>query len=320
VRRATVAAVLVSLTLATFTACSAERHESTTWTWRSLDPGPLGPREGVALGGDSRWLVAWGGIDSTGAMPQVLATGEVLDRGTGEWRPMATGPLAARHHALATWTDGRLVISGGSSEPNVNGVASLTDSATYDPSTDTWSTIEAVAAPLTAAPVDISASGDRLVATLPAEAGSTPKPITSSRIPLSATPAGDSMGELAQHRNGRRVDVLTSAVDRVRTFDLDRRHWVDGPPLPKPQTNAPIGGTIALTSISGRLLVLTAAQDLLRDASSTWRRVPRPPGTPALWERQAPVVVGDDIVVVSEPDPSEGAAGRHRLWLLSSTS
>lgn len=317
-----VGVTMVALALALLTACESPNDErATTWTWRSLDPGLVAAREGVALGGDARWLVAWGGIDSTGVTPQVLSTGEVLDRRTGRWSPMATSPLIARHHATTTWTSGRLRISGGSTEPNLNGLADLADTATYAPGSNTWSEVEPVAAPAAdATTVTVAPSGDRLVATLPAAMGSSR--ITSSRVPLIATPAGDSVGELAQHRDGRRIDALTSAVDRVRTFDIDDRRWTDGPALPKPLTNAPIGGTIAVTSIRGQLVVITAAQDLASEPASSegparWRRLRRPPGTPELWQRQPPVIAGGDIVMVSEPDTSEGAAGRHQLWLLS---
>ena len=314
-RAAALTLAIVSLT-ASLAGC--ESHDTTdtiatTWTWRRIDPGPTAAREGVALGGDARWLVAWGGIDSTGPTPVVLGDGQILDRRTGRWTAMAHGPLEPRHHAVATWDDGGLTISAGSSEPNVNGASDLTDSATYRPATDTWSDAAPMATP-SPSRVSIAARRDRLVATVPGSAGS--RQILSSRVRQISTPAGDSLGEIAEHRDGEQIAVLTSAADRIRTFDSWSRRWSDGPLLPRPLVNAPIGGTVALTVVDGELIVFTAAQDLATEGSG-WHRITRPPGTPEIWRRQSPIEVGDGLFVVSEPDPSDGASGRHQLWLLS---
>ena len=112
-------------------------------TWSTLDAGPIAGREGVAVGADDRWLVAWGGTSGSGADAAARDDGAVYDSTTRSWAPMPQGPLSARHDAAAVWAGRRLYIMGGSSSANLNGAGDLRNGASFEPATGVWRSVDA---------------------------------------------------------------------------------------------------------------------------------------------------------------------------------
>ena len=117
--------------------CSSTRTAANEFRWSEQDAGPVASSEGVAMAATSDGLLAWGGIDASG---RLSADGWQL-LGDERGAELPASPLQARHHAASAWTGSRLVVIGGSSDPNVNGVGNLRDGATYDPATKRWRTI-----------------------------------------------------------------------------------------------------------------------------------------------------------------------------------
>ena len=150
--RATIGVALALwMALGPATACGRTSTTGTTdvptaadWAWADVDPGPLATREGVAVGGNDRWLVAWGGLSGSATNVMVHGDGAVYDRTAGRWYPMTPGPLGARHDAAAVWSQGRLFIIGGAADTNLNGIGELRDGASFEPSTGTWRRLDAV--------------------------------------------------------------------------------------------------------------------------------------------------------------------------------
>lgn len=99
--------------------------------WFTLPEPPFFRFRGAAAWTGSE-LVYWGGESQYG--DEVHGDGAAFDLATGEWRPLAPGPLWARAGAVAVWTGAEVLVWGGDRAAGPEGAA-------YDPSRDDWRTL-----------------------------------------------------------------------------------------------------------------------------------------------------------------------------------
>ncbi len=108
--------------------------------WSLLEDAPLGPRFHHSAVWTGEEMIVWGGTNENG---ELTDDGAAYDPGSRTWRPIADSPLAGRFGHIAVWTGEEMIVWGGmddwetvirSGSPEL-----LTDGASYDPSTDSWS-------------------------------------------------------------------------------------------------------------------------------------------------------------------------------------
>lgn len=96
--------------------------------WSTLPEPPFFRFRGAAAWTGSE-LVYWGGESGHG--DEVHGDGAAFDLATGNWRPLAAGPLSPRSGAVSVWTGTEVLVWGGNRE-------SVAEGAAYDPSRDEW--------------------------------------------------------------------------------------------------------------------------------------------------------------------------------------
>lgn len=243
----------------TLIAISCTNHS--TWVWSALeDPGPLGPREGVALAVTPTVTFAWGGIDVDGT---VHDDGALLEG--GRWTSAASGPLSPRHSAGVAVLDGsRVAVVGGSSAPNLNGPGDLRDGAVYDPTTRRWEPL---------APLPERVSLNRVCRTLVAVGERLVTPCVADGEPWAELVEGQWI-QLVPPRDLDRTTVQLAAVN-----DLLVAVWVAGGQLRSARETATgwvatTGGEVReVATPFGRIAPLTVATVGDRVAALTTERV-----------------------------------------------
>lgn len=118
-----------------------------TGPWTALPAAPRGGREGHAAVWTGSEVLYVGGLEATA--PDAASTRPdpvdalAFDPAARTWRPLPSGPLAARAQATAVWTGTQVLVWGGEGTDGPVG-----DGARLDPTTASWTTM--AAAPLTA--------------------------------------------------------------------------------------------------------------------------------------------------------------------------
>ena len=112
-----------------------------TWQAINVNGAPSGRMLHTALWTGSRMLI-WGGL----AGRTIFADGALYDPVQDSWTAMSDSGLGPRAWHSAVWTGTRMIVWGGGSigTPSIDGTAV---GAIYDPSTDSWSRIQADGAP-----------------------------------------------------------------------------------------------------------------------------------------------------------------------------
>ena len=108
-----------------------------SWAATSLVNAPSARQQHTAVW-TGREMIVWGGCPTV-YCTEVLNDGARYDPATDTWTPIAnTSGLTPRHFHQAIWTGSRMIVWGGTTDPQ--GVS-------YDPATDTWPPISAQNAP-----------------------------------------------------------------------------------------------------------------------------------------------------------------------------
>jgi hypothetical protein len=134
----------------------------TSKEWSELPAAPISGRVDHSFVWTGTEAIVWGGtFDATR-----YNDGAAYSPDSRTWRHVAEAPIAARFRHGAAWTGDQMIIYGGSAEDDGSGYNSpwkfLGDAATYDPSTDAWTTIPD--APLEPRiPAFVGWTGDRLI-------------------------------------------------------------------------------------------------------------------------------------------------------------
>jgi hypothetical protein len=126
-------------------------YDPETDSWRTLASSGLFGRTNHVMKWSGTQMVVWGGRDGAA----IRTDGATYDPALDQWQPLAPSPLGGRFNPAAAWAlpgtnlpNGGLVIWGGS-----NFFDWLDDGATWDPVTNTWTSIgsETGAPPLSGA-------------------------------------------------------------------------------------------------------------------------------------------------------------------------
>jgi hypothetical protein len=120
--------------------------------WTAGSPAPLDLRSEAGAAFDGARLALWGGtstdmtdLDHEGPDPDARADGAIYDLATDTWETIPTGPLPARIGPALAWSNGQLLVGGGT-DRLWNPTGDLVDLAAYDPATQSWDTRPAVPA------------------------------------------------------------------------------------------------------------------------------------------------------------------------------
>lgn len=138
------------------------RYDPATDTWSPLNlSGAPGARNRhTAIWTGSRMLV-WGG----GFFLGVLGDGGSYNPATNSWSAIATGGAApqGRSAHAAVWTGSRMLIWGGQVEQSFGSYAPTASGASYNPTNNTWTTINSTGAPSARADHAYAWSGSQLL-------------------------------------------------------------------------------------------------------------------------------------------------------------
>jgi hypothetical protein len=121
--------------------------------WEAGTAPPLSLRRLVGSASDGRRLAVWGGtttatppVDSSDRDPGSRADGAIYDIAADTWQELPEAPLSPRAAATLVWSDGRLLVGGGTDahvdpSPDAYPLNTLRDVAAYDPESDSWETL-----------------------------------------------------------------------------------------------------------------------------------------------------------------------------------
>lgn len=276
------------------TACAT----SSTWAWSALDdPGPLGPREGVALAATPTVTLAWGGIDVDGT---VHDDGALLEG--RRWTSVASGPLSPRHSAGVAVLDGsRVAVVGGSSAPNLNGSGDLRDGAVYDTTTRRWEPV---------APLPDRVSLNRSCRTLVAVGGRLVTPCVADGQPWAELVDGQWI-QLVPPPDLDRATVQLAAVDdqlvavwvsggQLRSARNTATGWVETTGGEVREVATPFGriAPLTVTTIGDRVVALTTERVWWFDGDRRWTPGLRIPPEPNAAVGDTAVAIGVEGVLV----------------------
>jgi Galactose oxidase, central domain len=126
---------------------TADLYDPSMHTWSPAAPMSI-PRSGhtATLLPDGSVLVA-GGTTAQGSATVTTASAEIYDPVTGLWSP-AKPLLAARaQHTATALADGRVLVTGGTSQPGADSFSELASAEAYDPTLDAWQSAPSMTTP-----------------------------------------------------------------------------------------------------------------------------------------------------------------------------
>jgi len=258
--------------------------------WRSLDPGPLAPREQAAVVWTGEELVVWGGQDVGGVPGPAEDDGAAYDPDTETWRAMDPAPLAAGA-ATAAWTgDEVLVVS------RVDG-----STAAWEPATGDWRVLRRAPRTIDVTTVRSGAvpvwTGAELI---DVSAGASYDPASDQWTDLPASPVDGVLADTtwtgtevvavyAQRNDLRPASMSTSAA----AYDPDVDSWRL---LPDAQLS------IAKVAWDGERLIAVDCDEraaTLDPAGDRWDPLPLVPVLQQEGCDATPVVLGGEVYVVA---------------------
>jgi hypothetical protein len=117
-----------------------------TWTEMSTVGAPTARYDAAAVWTGTE-LVVWGGVNIDGATWTWLDDGGRYNPATDTWQSLSVSGLTGRQAPGAAFTDGKMVVWGGSSWAAETGNVYYSDGAVYDPSGDSWTAMSSTNAP-----------------------------------------------------------------------------------------------------------------------------------------------------------------------------
>jgi hypothetical protein len=133
--------------------------------WSTVPLAPLGGRWAAVTAWTGHELLVWGGAASHEpyrATDQVFATGAAYDPARHRWRKLAPAPISPRAAAASVWTGHELIVWGGFDDITSAHPHAVSDGASYDPTTDSWSLLPAALLAARAAPI-ATWTGNRMI-------------------------------------------------------------------------------------------------------------------------------------------------------------
>ena len=118
-----------------------------SWTSMSTVDAPAGRYDAVSVWTGEEFLV-WGGARVDNGVTTYLDDGAAYNPVTDTWTPVSASGLAGRSIPQAVWTGSEMMIWGGNSWESGVGTTFYNDGALYNRSTDSWTPVSAVDAPV----------------------------------------------------------------------------------------------------------------------------------------------------------------------------
>lgn len=120
------------------------RYDPEAATWEAIPEAPGQTRCGASVVWADDELLVFGGHRANGipGPDDRSDDGVAFDPATDEWRSIPAAPIEARASAVAVWTGDELVVYGGHTHADDEGLEYRNDGAAYDPATDEWREIE----------------------------------------------------------------------------------------------------------------------------------------------------------------------------------
>jgi hypothetical protein len=289
------AVALVGVLVMTIAASCAS---ASSWAWRKVpDPGPLGPREGVALAVTPAGAIAWGGLDVDGTLHD---DGALLE--DNRWTDLPPGPLSARHSSgVAVLDGGRVVIVGGSSASNLNGEGDLRDGAVYDIDARRWEPIEPLPdrVALSRSCRTLIVIGDRLVTPCVGDGEPWAELVAGQWIQL-VPPPGVDRASLQLATSGRELIAVWVSGGTLRSARDSGRGWVLTSGGDVGEVATPLGrvAPLAVTTAGGRVAALTTERVWWFDGDRRWTPGLRIPPEPNAAISNTAIAVGVADVLI----------------------
>lgn len=289
---------LVGVIMAVLATIASSCASTSSWAWRKVpDPGPLGPREGVAMAVTPAGAIAWGGIDVDGTL---YDDGALL--ADNRWTDLPPGPLSARHSsAVAVLDGGRVVILGGSSASNLNGEGDLRDGAIYDVDTRRWEPIAPLPdrVALNRSCRTLVVIGDRLVTPCVEDGEAWAELVAGQWIQLVPPPQVD-RASLRLTATDRELVAVWVSGGTLRSARDSGRGWVVTSGGDIEEVATPLGrvAPLAVTSVGGRVAALTTERVWWFDGDRRWipgLRIPPEPNA-AIADSAIAVGVADVLI------------------------
>ena len=286
------------------------------WTATSTTGAPDARRLHTAVWTGSEMIV-WGGDNGSSAIAK--NAGARFDPVTNTWTPITTvGVPSARSQHTAVWTGTEMIIWGGFSGAST--FQALNDGAKYNPQTDTWTPITAVAAPSARFNNTAVWTGTEMIvwggfssSDSGISDGARYNPATDTWTPTSTTAAPSARGDHSAVWTGSKMIVWggrngLALSDTGDLYDPVSDSWLPtnlpGAPAPRSEHAAAwtgsamiiFGGTIRVGSTNG-----FNTGGLYDPASDSWtptNTVGAPvstlsPGMPAVWTGTEMIIWGD---------------------------
>jgi len=122
--------------------------QTNSWAGISLVGAPA-PRFGHTTVWTGDEMIVWGGFACAACANGELGTGGRYDPATDTWTPVSmVGAPAARGNHSAIWTGTNMIVWGGETDGGNATLTLLNSGGSYDPATDTWTSLSLVSAPL----------------------------------------------------------------------------------------------------------------------------------------------------------------------------
>jgi N-acetylneuraminic acid mutarotase len=122
-------------------------YDPTTNSWQPLNVnGAPSGRNGHKAFWTGTKMIIWGGWNQLNSGAETLLNnGGLYDPGTNAWQPLnVNGAPSGRYLSSAIWTGSKMIVWGGSGP---NGIGTFNNGGIYDPTTNTWQSINLIGAP-----------------------------------------------------------------------------------------------------------------------------------------------------------------------------
>jgi hypothetical protein len=114
--------------------------------WATMAKSPLAARVSASAVWTGRLALIWGGqTEGTNGTFELLNSGASFDPSTNRWARLPASPLSPRESVAVFWTGKVAIFIGGEGEGKpIETIQSVTDVATYNPSTHRWNSLPSI--------------------------------------------------------------------------------------------------------------------------------------------------------------------------------
>jgi hypothetical protein len=294
-------------------------YEPSENAWHPMSDPPLAGRVGHVATWTGDELIIWGGHrGGTGARPTVrLQDGAAYNPDTDTWRQIATPTLSGGPGYASVWTGTEMIVLGGNDGYLSYTENGLYEAGAYDPSTDTWRTLEM---PINVVVADALWTGEEVVVYgtggyLGQLLGAAYNPQANQWRELPPAPIDPAVPDIEMFGNRVLAWTYDPETDGIAALDLETQKWSQLPAFPGQSTEwVPTAASIGPSQI-----VMTTESFIatLSEGSNSWQITAPPteqlgPVSPSAW-------TGEELLFFSSglPPGDPNAPNGSSSWLWS---